>query len=114
MPAAARCPRAVRRRSTNDSIQPGAVLGSGFFLWFAAPSAPRYSLVVAQFFKSNIGRNGRIARAIYGVLCIAGGVWALEWKLWVAIVLFLAGALGLIGAWRGWCLTRACGIKTRM
>ena len=69
---------------------------------------------MAQFLKPNLDRRGRIARAIYGILCIVAGIFALEWKLWVAVVLFIAGAFGIFEAFRGWCILRACGIKTRM
>ncbi len=67
-----------------------------------------------RIFKPNIDRRGRMARAIYGVLCISAGVFALDWKRWVAVVLFVAGLFGVFEALRGWCIMRACGIRTRM
>jgi hypothetical protein len=69
---------------------------------------------MAQFFKPNIDRRGRFARAIYGAVCIVGGGFALDWKLWVAVLLFIAGLFGIFEALRGWCVMRACGVKTRM
>lgn len=69
---------------------------------------------MVRFFKPNIDRRGRIARAIYGVLCLSAGVFALEWKLWMAAALFVAGLFGIFEALRGWCIMRACGVKTRM
>ena len=67
-----------------------------------------------RIFKPNIDRRGRMARAIYGVLCISAGAFALDWKVWIAVVLFVAGLFGVFEALRGWCIMRACGIRTRM
>ena len=72
--------------------------------------------------KPNIDRKGRIARAISGTLCIAAGIafWWFGWPesptwRWVlAIVCTLAGAFQLFEARRGWCVARACGIRTPM
>jgi hypothetical protein len=83
-------------------------------LSFAASVASRYSLRVTGFFKPNITRAGRIARAIWGVLVAGLGVLAVSWKPWVAVVLFAAGAFALFEALRGWCVLRACGIRTRL
>ena len=83
-------------------------------LSFAARATPRYSLHVTGFFKPNIARAGRIARAVWGVVVAGLGVPALSWKPWVAVVLFAAGAFALFEALRGWCLVRACGIRTRL
>ena len=69
---------------------------------------------MVRFFKPNIDRPGRIARAIYGVACISAGIFAFDWKLWMAVLLFIAGAIGIFEALRGWCIMRACGVKTRM
>jgi hypothetical protein len=67
-----------------------------------------------QFLTPNIDRRGRIARAIYGaVLLIVGGV-AVFYVWWAGALLIVAGAFGLYEAKRGWCLMRACGIKTRL
>jgi len=72
--------------------------------------------------KSNIERKGRIARAITGLLCIAFGiaVWPMHWPeavlyRWaISIVAIAAGAFQLFEAKRGWCIVRACGLKTPM
>lgn len=72
--------------------------------------------------KRNIDRNGRIARAITGSLCCAGGVavWVFGWPdsgtmRWVVSVAALAaGAFQLFEARRSWCVMRACGFKTPM
>jgi hypothetical protein len=72
--------------------------------------------------KSNIGRSGRIARGISGLIFIVAGIvtwlahWpeSLAWRWIVVVVLIGAGGFQLFEARRGWCVTRACGIKTPM
>ena len=68
---------------------------------------------MGKFFQPNIDRRGRIARAIYGVLCIIAGLFCLRLARWASAVLFAAGIFGFFEALRGWCLMRACGIKTK-
>jgi hypothetical protein len=67
-----------------------------------------------KFFASNIGRRGRIARAVLGAILVMVGI-SLAWAAWWACVIVLvAGVFTLFEAARGWCWLRACGIKTRM
>lgn len=71
----------------------------------------------------NIDTKGRIARLVWGLLCLTGGavlalVWAIPgggWPAWtVTGVAFAMGGLGIYSACTGWCLTRALGFKTPM
>jgi hypothetical protein len=72
------------------------------------------TMVRMKFFASNIGRRGRLARAALGGVLVVVGI-ALAWVAWWACVVFLvAGGFTLFEAARGWCLLRACGIKTRV
>lgn len=72
--------------------------------------------------KPNIDRKGRIARAITGSMCCAGGIaiWVFDWPTsgtlrWVISVAALAaGAFQLFEAKRSWCVMRACGFRTPM
>jgi hypothetical protein len=67
-----------------------------------------------KFFASNIDRRGRLARAVLGGMLIIAGV-ALAWVAWWAcVILVLSGCFTLFEAARGWCLLRACGLKTRL
>lgn len=67
-----------------------------------------------KFFSSNIGRGGRILRAVLGVALVIAGL-AMAWYApWVCVALAAAGVFALFEALRGWCLMRACGIKTRL
>ncbi len=67
-----------------------------------------------KFFAPNIDRNGRIVRATLGTVLVIGGAAALFWRVWAGITLLAYGAFVLFEAWRGWCVMRACGIKTKM
>ena len=67
-----------------------------------------------KFFNPNIDSRGRIVRAVLGGLLVLGGVIACAYNIWLAIVLILSGGFCLFEAVRGWCVLRACGIKTRM
>ena len=72
--------------------------------------------------RPNIERNGRIARAVSGSLCIALGIvcWVIGWPeavgyRWILIPTALAaGVFQLFEAKNSWCVARACGIKTPM
>jgi uncharacterized membrane protein YedE/YeeE len=45
--------------------------------------------------------------------CIAGGIALRSRSTWAFWLLMLAGLFALFEAVRGWCIVRACGIKTR-
>ena len=66
-----------------------------------------------NFLAANIGRTGRIIRAIAGLgLVVAGFV--VSPMGWVCVTLVTSGCFLLYEAVRGWCLLRACGIKTKL
>ena len=66
------------------------------------------------FFRPNIRKQGRIARGVIGALClVAGIVVAGDISLW-GLVLVIAGLFAIYEALSGWCLARACGVKTKI
>ena len=67
-----------------------------------------------SFFAPNLERNGRLVRGISGALLLIGGIMALKWSVLAAIILFCSAAFTLFEAVRGWCVMRACGIKTKL
>lgn len=69
---------------------------------------------MSSFFRPNIKRQGRIARGVIGALClVAGIIVAGDISLW-GLILVVAGLFAIFEAMRGWCLARACGIKTKI
>ena len=69
---------------------------------------------MGKFFASNIDRRGRVVRAIWGVACIIVGLVLTRYSWWACGVLVISGTFALYEAFRGWCLMRACGIKTKL
>lgn len=65
-------------------------------------------------FAANIGPAGRIVRGSMGLALLAGAVLSFQHSVWLAVGLAIAGVFGLFEALRGWCLLRACGVKTRL
>jgi hypothetical protein len=66
-----------------------------------------------EFCQPNIGIAGRIARGLVGVGCLSGA-WYLRGNFWGCVLLTGSGAFTLFEALRGWCVARACGLKTPM
>ena len=75
--------------------------------------AKQASLLPVKFFSPNIQTPGRIARGLCGVAALAGA-WLYREHTTGGITLALSGGLMLFEAFRGWCLARACGLKTPM
>lgn len=72
-----------------------------------------YPSAMSKFFSPNLQRTGRILRAVGGIALVLGGVAALFFLWWLGLILLASGAFVLFEAARGWCLFRACGIRTR-
>jgi len=69
---------------------------------------------MGTFFARNIDRRGRIVRAIWGTSLIIAGLLLWGRNGWICLALVGFGVFALYEAARGWCLMRACGIKTRL
>jgi hypothetical protein len=69
---------------------------------------------VSGFFRPNIKRHGRIARGVIGTLCLIAGIILVDFSLWFGLIFVVAGLFAIFEAVRGWCLARACGIKTKL
>jgi hypothetical protein len=69
---------------------------------------------VSRFFQPNIDTRGRLVRGgIAALLFITGGVVVCD-VLWLGLVFIGIGVFTLFEALRGWCIARACGIKTKV
>lgn len=69
---------------------------------------------MSKLFARNITTGGRILRGGIGLALLAGGVYAVTQIVWVGVVLLVSAGFVLFEALRGWCVMRACGIKTRL
>ena len=69
---------------------------------------------MSHFFRPNIRRNGRIARGVTGALCLIAGIITVDYVLWLGLIFVVAGLFAIYEALSGWCVARACGIKTKI
>ena len=69
---------------------------------------------MSKFFRPNITRNGRIARGVIGAICLIAGIITVDFILWLGLILVVAGLFAIFESVQGWCLARACGIKTKI
>jgi hypothetical protein len=69
---------------------------------------------VSHFFQRNIKRQGRIARGVSGTVFLIAGIILVDYILWLGLVFVVAGLFAILEAVSGWCLARACGIKTKI
>ncbi len=74
---------------------------------------PRFRKSMRAFFSPNIDKTGRIFRAAWAVACFVGAWFAFPYSMWLGLLLVAGGGLAVFEALRGWCIMRACGIKTR-
>jgi hypothetical protein len=67
------------------------------------------------FMSPNIDSTGRRVRAGIGsvLLVLAAVLFFVGWG-WLCLLPALGGVFALFEASRGWCVARACGIKTRV
>jgi hypothetical protein len=68
---------------------------------------------VNRFFKANLDRNGRMARGVMGALCLIAGIILVDFSLWLGLIFVVAGLFAIVESVSGWCVARACGIRTR-
>ena len=66
-----------------------------------------------KFFAANIDSRGRLIRGVLGLALVIAGVVVCSDQIIAAIALILSGGFCLFEAVRGWCVMRACGVKTR-
>jgi Protein of unknown function (DUF2892). len=69
---------------------------------------------MSRFFSRNINFHGRLARGVMGTILLIAGIIMADFKLWLCLVLVGIGLFAIFEAVRGWCLARACGIRTKL
>ncbi len=65
-------------------------------------------------FSRNIDNRGRFVRGIGALVLLVGAGFGLTVSVWLGLGLLAAGLFVGFEALRGWCVMRACGIKTRL
>ena len=69
---------------------------------------------MSRFCQPNLKRQGRIARGVIGTVCLIAGIILVDYNLWLGLLFVVAGLFAIYEALAGWCLARACGIKTKI
>lgn len=69
---------------------------------------------MSNFFRPNLKKQGRIARGVIGTLCLIAGIVLVDFVLWLGLIFVAAGLFAIYEALAGWCIARACGIKTKI
>jgi hypothetical protein len=69
---------------------------------------------MSRFWNRNIDFRGRVVRGVLGGISLITGIILVDYKLWLCIVLIAFGLFAMFEAVRGWCLVRACGIRTKL
>ena len=66
------------------------------------------------FFDKNIGFQGRIVRGVIGAVLLIAGIVMADVELWICLMLVGCGLFAIFEAVRGWCVARACGVRTKL
>ena len=62
----------------------------------------------------NIDNKGRFIRGLGALALLLGAAFGFSVSPWLGIALLASGIFIAFEALRGWCVVRACGIKTRI
>jgi hydrogenase/urease accessory protein HupE len=69
---------------------------------------------MSRFFSRNISFQGRMVRGVLGTILLIAGIIMADYELWICLTLVVIGLFVVFEAVRGWCLARACGIRTKL
>jgi len=69
---------------------------------------------MSRFWHRNLDIRGRLVRGVLGAISLIAGIIMADYKLWLCLVLVALGLFAIFEAARGWCLMRACGIRTKL
>ena len=67
-----------------------------------------------SFFSRNIDSKGRLIRGIAALLFLVGAALAFKDSPWLGGLLLASAIFIAFEALKGWCVLRACGIKTKL
>ena len=63
-------------------------------------------------FTRNIDNRGRFIRGLGALVLLVGAGFGFKISVWLGLGVLAAGVFVGFAALRGWCMLRACGIKT--
>jgi hypothetical protein len=69
---------------------------------------------MSRFWNRNLDFRGRLVRGVLGGGSLIAGIILADFKLWLCLLLVGFGLFAMFEAVRGWCLVRACGIRTKL
>jgi membrane-bound ClpP family serine protease len=69
---------------------------------------------MSRFFSRNLSFQGRMVRGVLGTILLIAGIIMADYELWICLALVIIGLFVVFEAVRGWCLARACGIRTKL
>ncbi len=69
--------------------------------------------MMKPFFARNISNTGRLVRGLGALALLIAAGFAFIGSIWLGVALAVCGVFVLFEALRGWCVLRACGLKTR-
>ena len=69
---------------------------------------------MSRFWNRNIGYLGRLVRGVLGGMSLIAGIILADHHLGWCLGLVAFGLFAIFEALRGWCLVRACGIRTKL
>jgi len=67
-----------------------------------------------RFFAPNISGRGRWFRGLLAAAMLIPGLLVCAFGHWAGLLLVVAGGFTLFEALRGWCVMRACGVRTKL
>lgn len=68
---------------------------------------------MSRFFNRNISFQGRIARGVLGSMLLIAGIIMADFELWICLTLVVLGLFVIFEAVRGWCVVKACRLKSK-
>jgi hypothetical protein len=73
----------------------------------------RETTIMKKLFVPNIDWRGRVIRGVLGIFLVVAGIFILVSGRWFGLALIPDGGFCFFEAARGWCVMRACGVKTK-
>jgi hypothetical protein len=103
-----------RDESCSSTAPPESI----FIMWAQANMSDRRTLLQSAFIKRflapNLQTEGRSARKVTALVFLVAAVVSVSFSRRLSLLLLAAALFTFFEAMRGWCVLRACGIKTKV